>query len=216
MQKALFILFLLVGSMQLQAQGIASDFQLTTSNQLDGTNFIMPLEQYDETTFADVKRFSVLVAAGFLLGQEADFYSFQFLVAASYLIVRSGILELGPSLGLTRFFGKDTDFGFRTDAILYLPFKIAASINLARILAIQTLRLNAGLGYAVGLSENTESGLAYDIGASVTVVKPSEKQKRPWRGDLGASINTIKVTGGNIRAAALSFKMVFGAKKQAN
>lgn len=85
--------------------------------------------------------------AGIPLGDVNNFTSFQLGADVAYRVGVVGIVEAGPMLGYSHFFGSNSiDYQF-------LPVAASGRVNLT------ALRLGLDLGYALGLNEGNDGGV---------------------------------------------------------
>lgn len=90
------------------------------------------------------------VNAGLPVGDAADVSSFQLGADLAYMFNAIPILDVGPMVGYSHFFGDD---GF--DDMQFLPAAVAGRLNFPGI----TVGLD--LGYAVGLNDGNDGGFYY-------------------------------------------------------
>lgn len=101
--------------------------------------------------FYGQNHFNVGIHGGIPLGDIEDFSSFEAGIDLAYRFTFVEIVEVGPLLGYTHFFGKD-----EFDDINYLP--IAAS---GRLSLPQSFFAGFDLGYAIALEDSMDGGLFY-------------------------------------------------------
>lgn len=95
--------------------------------------------------------FNVGVHGGIPLGDIEDFSSFELGVDLAYRFTFVDIVEVGPLIGYTHFFGKDN-----ADDFNYLPIAASGRVGLP-----QSFFAGFDLGYAVALEDNVDGGLYY-------------------------------------------------------
>lgn len=115
------------------------------------------------------------VNVGLPVGDAGDLYGFQAGADLAYMITAIPLLDVGPMVGYSHFFGKDGN----ADA-QFLPLAASGRVNLA------TLKLGLDLGYALGLNDGLDGGVYYrpQIGFNILML------------GLIASYQGISVDGG--------------------
>lgn len=94
---------------------------------------------------------NVGVHAGIPMGDIEDFSSFEGGVDLAYRFTFVDIVEVGPLVGYSHFFGKD---GF--DDFNYIPIAASGRLGLP-----QSFFAGFDIGYAIALEENADGGLYY-------------------------------------------------------
>lgn len=101
---------------------------------------------------------------GAIVGEEADFFGFNWLVSISYLINLANELALGLDLGYSRFTGSETDFGFETEGVSFIPVKARLDYPLNDILS-----LSGSVGYAFSATDGVDGGFTFSIGPELSI-----------------------------------------------
>ncbi|MFD0975295.1 hypothetical protein [Salinimicrobium gaetbulicola] len=101
--------------------------------------------------FYGQNNFNVGIQGGIPLGDIEDFSSFELGVDLAYRFTFVEIVEVGPLIGYSHFFGKD-DF----DDLSYLPIAASGRLGLP-----QSFFAGFDLGYAIALEDNVDGGLYY-------------------------------------------------------
>ena len=91
------------------------------------------------------------VHGGIPAGDVDDFSSFTASVDAAYLLSLADIVEVGPLVGYSHFFGED-DF----DDFQFVPIAAAGRLGLP-----QSIFVGLDLGYAIALEDNWDGGFYY-------------------------------------------------------
>ncbi len=104
---------------------------------------------------------------GLPLGEEADFYGFNWSLEGRYEIRKQGAaFSFGPELGYTQFLGKSTDFGFETENESFVNVKAKGFWDIgSEAPGLDGFAAVIGVGYGFGIGENSEGGVSYDLGA---------------------------------------------------
>ncbi len=90
------------------------------------------------------------VNAGIPVGDDSDNYSFQLGGDVAYMFNAIPILDVGPMVGYSHFFGDD-DF----EDMQFLPAAVAGRLNFPGVM------VGLDLGYAVGLNDGNDGGFYY-------------------------------------------------------
>lgn len=110
--------------------------------------------------------FFVGVHGGIPLGDEANLFGLAFGASAGYLIALSNQWAIGGRASYNSFSGKETDFGFETDALSHVTLGAMATYYIT-----SNFGLNASAGYAIAGNEAGKSGLNYLIGLAYNLQK---------------------------------------------
>ncbi|WP_420320880.1 hypothetical protein [Flagellimonas sp.] len=116
---------------------------------------------FNNTTNKDDKKTSWLLgaAAGVPMGDASDFYSFTYSGSFGYEIkLGDSPFYAGAETGYTRFTGKDTDMGFETDGIGFIPVKAKIGYNIS-----ESIGLEGGVGYGIS-ADGGEGGSLWNVG----------------------------------------------------
>ena len=100
---------------------------------------------YGQTNFA------IGAHAGIPLGDIEDYSSFEAGLDLAYRFAFVDIVEVGPLIGYTHFFGKDS-----FDDLNYIPIAASGRLGLP-----QSFFAGFDIGYAIALDENADGGLFY-------------------------------------------------------
>lgn len=119
---------------------------------------------------------------GLPVGDASDFYSFQAGADLAYMFTAIPLIDVGPMVGYSRFFGDDDN-----GDVHFLPLAASGRLNLA------TFTLGLDLGYALGLSEGIDGGVYYrpQVGFNILML------------GLIASYQGISVDGGTFSSVNL-------------
>lgn len=91
------------------------------------------------------------VHAGIPMGDIEDFSSFEGGVDLAFRFSLANIVEVGPLVGYTHFFGKDD-----IDDLKYIPLAASGRLGLP-----QSFFAGFDIGYAIALEDNADGGLYY-------------------------------------------------------
>lgn len=87
---------------------------------------------------------------GLPVGDASDFYGFQAGADLAYMVTAIPVLDVGPMVGYSRFFGSDDN-----GDVHFLPLAASGRVSLA------TFTVGLDLGYALGLSDGLDGGVYY-------------------------------------------------------
>lgn len=90
------------------------------------------------------------VNAGLPVGDASDVSSFQLGTDLAYMFNAIPVLDIGPMVGYSHFFGKDNSSDMQ-----FLPAALAGRLN------FPGLTVGLDLGYAVGLNDGNDGGFYY-------------------------------------------------------
>jgi len=111
-------------------------------------------------------RFFIGGQIGVPTGEESDFFGFAYGFGAVYFQKLSRKFEIGGEIGYTRFTGKETDFGFGSEGISYVPIEGQLNYNFNT-----TFGFNINAGYAIATSEGVDGGFTYGLGPTWTPIQ---------------------------------------------
>lgn len=142
MKKQLLISILLFGGiLSNYAQGL---YNIATLDD--------ELDDYPSTWFIDI-------SYGVPSGDTSDFHSSAYGVDLGYFSgINNSSFYVGAEVGYLRFTGKDTDFGFETDGVGFIPVKGKFGYNF-----LESFGLEGGAGYAFS-ADDGDGDAIYEVG----------------------------------------------------
>ena len=140
---------------------------------------------------------------GLPTGLEGQFFSIAYNGSAGYQKEVDENWTVGVEAGYTRYTGKSTDFGFKTEGVGFLPIKGRATFDLTDEL-VEGLSASFGAGYAVGLGEGNTGGLNFDLEVGYPIKLPKLKSPCTW--DLTFSYDSIQIENGSYNSIALGLR----------
>ena len=110
------------------------------------------------TSTAQTTDWKAAVHAGVPVGDAADFSDFTIGADVTYLMGIAGILEAGPMIGYSHFFGSSGSQGdveWEVSDISFIPIAASGRVDLPGFFA------GLDLGYAIGVNDGNQGGLYY-------------------------------------------------------
>lgn len=134
------------------------------------------------------KHWTVGLNGGVPIGDAESLYNFHLNADVAYRIDIIKLLDIGAVVGYSHYFGDSEETNFGNIEVEDLQFLPIAATGRLRILSI--LFLGTDLGYAVGLSNDTDGGfyIRPQIGLNLGIV------------NILASYSNISIDGGSIEA----------------
>lgn len=142
----------------------------------------------------NAQKISLGANVGIPTGDISDASNFQAGADLAYRFTAIPLIDVGPMIGYSRFFVKDsnTPFGsFGVDDVQFMPIAASGRVNLPMLF------VGLDLGYAIGLNSGNDGGMYYrpQIGVSLALLR------------LIASYQGISMDGGNVGSINLGVEI---------
>ena len=106
----------------------------------------------------------VSMAVGPPLGDESDFYGFNYKIGFGRSVISLKDLDVGAQISYSRFTSKETDFGFETEGVSFIPVEATLGYGLNDLFAI-----TGAVGYAFSPTEGVDGGFTFSIGPELSI-----------------------------------------------